>query len=241
MRQSVVGNRVATGSAGVGFAFRLVAVDEVLPSLNICNAHDVKTGEIVQVGLNKRGRDAWPQVGDQWVLNRSQAGHWMLAIKITDTQPPVATANLDTEPDLGALVTTLGALGLVTDQTAHQGFGWQVPGVATGSSIGTGWALGPVTGSIQPCRFRLHRNHLEVVGALHTTTSSPSATVLTLGTGFAPGSEHRMGVVTNVGGTITARMLDVGTSGSITVTPALTAASTDIYLSVWVPMEAITP
>lgn len=240
-RASVVANRVAMGNAGTGFAFRSVLVMEVLSSQNICNVKDVQTGEMLQVGINKRGTDSWPQVGDQWVLNRSTAGHWLLAIKVTATTPPVVTANTDLEPDLGALLATLGGIGLVDNQAASQGFGWQVPGVALGSAMGSGWVVGPNGGGIQAARFRLHRNHLEVVGAVHCTTSSPSTTVMTLGTGFHPAGEHRVGCVTNTGGTtITARYLDI-TAGVVTITPAVTAATTDLYLSLWLPMEAITP
>lgn len=240
-RASVVGNRIATGSAGVGFAFRLVTVTEVVPAQNTCTVTDVTNGDTIQVGLNKRGRDAWPQVGDRWVIDRASAGHWMLAIKVTDTQPPVATANLDTEPDLGALVKTLAALGLVADQTAHQGFGWQVPGVATGSSIGTGWALGPTAGSSLACRFRLHRNHLEVLGTMHSTSSSPSSVPLVLPHAFSPGSEQRSTSSSWVSSTASVRLLEVDTAGNVAVYPPVTTTSTDLHFNIWAPMEAITP
>lgn len=239
-RASVVANRVAMGNAGTGFAFRSVLVMEVLSSQNICNVKDVQTGEMLQVGINKRGTDSWPQVGDQWVLNRSTAGHWLLAIKVTATTPPVVTANLDTEPDLGALLTTLAGIGLVNNEAAHQGFGWNLPG-AFGSSLGSGWTTGPSSGPSLPLHFRLTRNHLQIVGTIHSTTATPAAIPFTLGPGYIPGSFHRSTASSYASSTTTARLLEISPSGVITVYPSVTATSTDLQFNIWAPMEVISP
>lgn len=239
-RASVVANQVAAGSAGVGFAFKYVQVTEVIPAQNICNTKELSTGEVFQVGLNKRGTDSWPQQGDQWILNRSMAGHWMLAIKVTATSAPVATANLDLSPDLGALITTLAGIGLVQDQTAHQGFGWNLPG-AYGSALGSGWATGPSSGPSLPLHFRTTRGHLQVVGTIHSTTATPAAIPFTLGTGYIPGSFHRSTASSYASSTTTARLLEISPSGVITVYPSVTAASTDLQFNIWAPMEVISP
>lgn len=240
MRQSVVANRVAAGSAAIGFAFKYVQVTEVIPSLNICNTKELSTGEVFQVGLNKRGTDSWPQQGDQWILNRATAGHWMLAIKVTATSAPVVTTNTDLNPDLGALLAVLGGIGLVQDQAASQGFGWSLPG-AHGNTLGTGWANGPTSGVSTPLHLRLIRGHLQVVGTIHSTSATPAAIPLTLGSGFTPGSFHRSTASSYASATTTARLLEISTSGSVTVYPSVTAASTDLQFNIWAPMEVITP
>jgi lysophospholipase L1-like esterase len=235
-RASVMGNTVAGGSSSIGFAFRSVVVEEVLPGKNICNTMDVQTGEKVQVGLNKRGTDSWPQTGDRWILNKSMAGHWILAIKITPTQPPVASGNLDTiDPDLESLLLVLEGLGLVQVALGHNGLGWQNPT----SLLNTGWAIGPASGIAQPLRFRITTQKLELVGAVHTTSSSPNANLMTLPgptpVSYWPATPQRVGCVANTSGTPSARWVEISTAGVVTIQNALAASSVDVYLDVSVP------
>jgi hypothetical protein len=113
MYQSVMAKRQGIGSSGTGFSFVIAVIKEVLPDKNICLAQDQHTGDQYQVGLNKRGETAWPQVGDQWVLDRS-LGHWALRTKITDTQAPKITGtSAGMDADLLQLVGVLSSLGLV--------------------------------------------------------------------------------------------------------------------------------
>jgi len=117
MYQSVMAKRQGIGSSGTGFAFVLAEIKEVHPDTNICVAEDIQTGDQYQVGLNKRGETAWPQVGDRWVLDRS-LGHWALRSKVTDTQAPVFTGNFSTmDPDVLRLASLLKGLGLIQDGT----------------------------------------------------------------------------------------------------------------------------
>jgi uncharacterized membrane protein len=118
MYQSVLAKRQGTGSSGTGFAFVLVDIKEVHPDTNICLARDVdNNASYYQLGLNKRGETAWPQVGEQWIIDRSM-GHWMLQCKVTDTQAPVFTGNFSAmDADLLRLVTIFQGMGLIQDGT----------------------------------------------------------------------------------------------------------------------------
>jgi uncharacterized membrane protein len=117
MYQSVMAKRQGIGSSGTGFSFVLATIKEVHPDTNICLAQDLQTGDQYQVGLNKRGDVVWPQVGDQWILDRSM-GHWALRTKVTETQAPVYTGYYNTmDADLLRLVLILKGLGLVQDGT----------------------------------------------------------------------------------------------------------------------------
>jgi hypothetical protein len=118
MYQSVMAKRQGIGSSGTGFAFVLAEIKELLPDRNICLAMDLQTGDYYEVGLNKRGETAWPQVGDRWILDRSM-GHWALQTKVTDVSAPVFTGNASTmDPDLLRLALLLKGLGLIQDGTA---------------------------------------------------------------------------------------------------------------------------
>jgi hypothetical protein len=119
MRQSVMGQTVANGSSGVGFAFRTVVIKEVHADKNICMASDIQTNESFQLGLNKRGTSSvWPQVGDGWLIDRSM-GHWALRCKITDNAPPSFTGSWNSmDSDLFRLVGLLSGMGIIEDDTS---------------------------------------------------------------------------------------------------------------------------
>lgn len=128
--QSVMAQRQGTGSSGVGFAFALVTIKEVLPDKNICLAEDKQYGTQYQLGLDKRGQIVWPQTGDIWVIDRS-LGHWALRSKVTGTTAPSYTGFYNLmDPDVYGLVQILAQLGLITDDTG--------PGVAPAPPSVTG-------------------------------------------------------------------------------------------------------
>lgn len=117
MYQSVMAKRQGTGSSGTGFAFVLAEIKELRPEQNICLAKDLQTGDVYDVGLNKRGETAWPQLGDKWILDRSM-GHWMLQSKVTEEEAPAFTGVFSTmDPDVFRLASLLKGLGLITDAT----------------------------------------------------------------------------------------------------------------------------
>lgn len=109
--------RQANGSSGTGFSFAVAEVKEVLPEKGIALVMDLNTGNMQDVGLNKRGETAWPQVGDRWLIDRSM-GHWALQTKITASAPPEFTGFFNTmDPDTLRLALLLKNLGLLTDAT----------------------------------------------------------------------------------------------------------------------------
>lgn len=234
-RASVMANAVAGGTSSVGFGFRSVVIEEVIPDKNICNTMDVQTSEKIQVGLNKRGRDAWPITGDQWVLNKTQAGHWMLAIKITSTSPPLVTGNQDTlDTDTVGLMNAMADLGLIQLDLTSQGFGWQNPT----SLLGTGWAMGPGSGTVQPLRYRITTQKVELIGAVHTTSTAPATNVLVLPStpiNYRPATTQRVPGVSNAAGTPSARFVEVASNGAVSVQNVLTTSGTDVYFDVSVP------
>lgn len=117
MYQSVMAKRQGIGSSGTGFAFVLAEIKELRPEQNICLAKDLQTGDMYDVGLNKRGETAWPQLGDKWLLDRSM-GHWMLQSKVTEEEAPAFTGVFSTmDPDVFRLASLLKGLGLITDAT----------------------------------------------------------------------------------------------------------------------------
>lgn len=178
MYQSVMAKRQGSGSSGVGFAFTLVDVKDLNPDQNICLVQDVQTGDQYQVGLNKRGTDSWPQVGDRWLIDRS-TGVWMLQCKITDVVPPAVTGS----PAFASLLDILEGLGLLRDQTASQA----VPVGAWAPAVYTSpWA--DFSSSYQGARYMLDYSGFVVIeGAVKTTaTITGTSSLFTLPPGYRP-------------------------------------------------------
>lgn len=112
---------------------------------------------------------------------------------------------------------------------------WQTP------SYGSGWAAGPSAGTVQSCRFRRDgEDNVRIVGAFHSTSTTPAATVFTLPAGYRPKVTHRAVGVSNQGGTATARYIEVNSSGAVSVNANLTTSGTDVYLELTVPLGNIT-
>lgn len=194
MYQSVMAKRQGSGSSGTGFSFVLVEVREVHPDKNICLARDVdNNASYYELGLNKRGETAWPQVGDRWIIDRSM-GHWALSAKVTDTQAPEFTGNFAAmDADLLRLVTILKGLGLVKDATTAGTLPvgvWQVVGDTGKPAFTSPWVVynDPVSGLYQNPRYILGRDGFVDMEGLAKTTSSVTGTsnIFTLPPGFRP-------------------------------------------------------
>lgn len=188
MRQSVMANSVTTGSSGVGFALRLVVIQEVLSDQNICRVSDFYTNEGFDPGLNKRGDSAvWPQVGEQWLMDRSM-GHWALKCKVTGTRPPaVSGSTANPEALLYGLVDTLTAQGMVLDQTVAPAiplYQWNAVAPLT-----NGWVAGRAggTGVYPAIRYRLlPGNRVELNGWLGGGTTTNFTSMFTLPSACSP-------------------------------------------------------
>jgi hypothetical protein len=111
---------------------------------------------------------------------------------------------------------------------------WQTPG------LGSGWASGPVAGSYQGLKFRKDtQDQLMLRGVIHTTSTSPAGTIFTLPAGYRPLNGQRPGVTANAGGTYSLHSLEIATTGVVTVDPAFTVSSADLYIYADVPLGNI--
>jgi hypothetical protein len=189
--QSVIAQRQGTGSSGVGFAFALATIKELLPDKNICLAEDRQSGAQYQVGLDKRGILAWPQTGDTWILDRS-LGHWALRAKVTGTSAPVIGGTRNAmSASSQSLLDLLSGLGLVDDQTTAQTLPvgvWQVVGAAgVPATFASPWSNFN-TASYQGARYMIGTDGFVVLEGLVKTSSAVTgpSPIFTLPTGFRP-------------------------------------------------------
>lgn len=111
---------------------------------------------------------------------------------------------------------------------------WQTP------TLSTGWAIGSAGGTVQPLQYRLDpTGDLIIVGAIHTTSTTPSTTIFTLPIGYIPAITQRSPGIINNGGSITADFVEVNSSGSVSIVPTLTTSGIDVYFQVKVPLGTI--
>jgi hypothetical protein len=108
------------------------------------------------------------------------------------------------------------------------------------SGLGSGWAIGPSGGTVQNAQYRIDaQDNLELVGLVHTTSTTPATNIFTLPAGFRPQIEQRVGCITNRAGTITPVQIAITTAGVVSIGPTPTLSSTDLEFKVTVPMGNI--
>jgi hypothetical protein len=107
---------------------------------------------------------------------------------------------------------------------------WQT--VANGGVVlGTGWADDTTAGGTQKIQYRRDaQDNLIITGNVHNTSATPAATIFTLAAGYRPLALQRPPATTRTGGVNTANELSVSTSGAVSLTTALAAASVDVGL-----------
>lgn len=117
---------------------------------------------------------------------------------------------------------------------------WQTP------SYNAGWAGGDALSvPIRPLQYRFDaENNLQISGAMHTTSATPSTFAFTLPAAYRPTANQRVGTVGLVTGTntIVAGQFQVGSNGSCGFfTPAAGNATTntDVYVSHTFPLGNI--
>jgi hypothetical protein len=98
---------------------------------------------------------------------------------------------------------------------------WHTPALAAG------WATGATAAGNQPLRYRRNANGMtELVGVIHTTTTTPAANPFTLPANYKPVTNaQQFGVVTNASGTVAAVRCMIGTSGNCSFVPAMPASA----------------
>lgn len=128
----------------------------------------------------------------------------------------------------GALVYATINGGVSTAET------WHAP------SLGTGWASGPSGGIVQAAQYRRDgQDNLVITGTVHSTSTTPAATIFTLPSAYRPKTTQRCVGVSNSGGTPTVRYMEINSSGAVSCNPALTTTNTDVYFDVCVPLGNI--
>lgn len=124
--------------------------------------------------------------------------------------------------------------GWITGAWAKLSETWQTP------SVGTGWATGPSGGTVQAVQYRRDaEDNLIIVGAVHSTSTTPAATIFNLPAGYRPKITQRSPGVSNSAGTATARFAEVNSNGNVSINANLTTTSTDVYFQVCVPLGNI--
>jgi len=185
------------------------------------------------------------------------------------TNNPAGTVQLSsvatsTNPDTGLLQVVSGASGVATGNTAaphvslKDGNGtsaidlflsgtvikrdltgarytWQTP------AFGSGWAAGPSSGTVQTLRYRFDAfDNLVIIGACHTTSATPSTTLMTLPSLYRPATNQRPGIHVNNAGTISANVANIASStGIVSLITALAATNVDVYFDLLIPMGNI--
>jgi hypothetical protein len=104
---------------------------------------------------------------------------------------------------------------------------WQTP------SYNTGWAAGPTGGTTHAVQFRLDAlDNLVVVGTMHTTSATPSATAFTLPAGWRTLSQWRSIVNINSG----SGFAQFNTNGDVAITTNPAASGVDVHFTVTLPL-----
>ena len=115
---------------------------------------------------------------------------------------------------------------------------WQTP------TLGSNWAAGSagVGTSYQGLRYRKDDlgDTLIITGAVHSTSASPAGTIFTLPTGYRPAVDQRPPCMANVGGTYSGHSLTIfHSTGVVSVDPAFTVISADLYVNTFLPLGNI--
>jgi len=127
-----------------------------------------------------------------------------------------------------------GVMGINGAWVGH-GETWHTP------TMGSGWATGPFSGTIQAIQYRQDAmDNLVIVGACHSTSATPAATLFTLPVGWRPAITQRSpGVVENNSGTPVVEFVEINSSGAVSLGTALAASGKDVYFQVCVPLGNI--
>lgn len=111
---------------------------------------------------------------------------------------------------------------------------WQTP------TLTSGYTNGDQGGSSHGIQYRIDaEDNVVIIGACHANTASPGATLFTLGAGFRPAAQWRISTNTNHGGTYASASVIVAASGVVTIDPAPTLSTTDVYLDLRLPLGNI--
>lgn len=163
-----------------------------------------------------------------------------LATNWQNSRQPFMQALNDGGTIADRLVANIAAAGWISDPIVafSPGSGgaesWHAP------TLGSGWATGPASGTVKPIRYRLtNEGYVFLNGSFHTTSTTPSAVIFTLPSGYFDNTaDQRFPVVVDASGTLSVNSLRIFfQTGSVELMTSLTTASTDVYVSAMFPIS----
>jgi hypothetical protein len=221
------------------------------------NGHENSPGKILGAILNQGAANEYEslQLQGPSVLTHTDAVDLLLSSQAEDGS---SNANFSFVHSVAGSLMSLDNTALILGVVAQFLAGVQVTGNAlvsgaavksssgsavtwqAASGLGTGWAIGPSAGTVQSLQYRLDaEDNLVLVGAVHSTSTTPAATIFTLPTGYRPKVTQRGPGVSNQGGTATARYVEINSSGAVSINANLATSGTDVYFNTTVPMGNI--
>lgn len=207
----------SANSTAIGITTRKVTVKQVEPTRGIATVSDIQ-GFSTDVLYRVQRVGRIPQQGEVWWIDRS-LGVWTFLAYVS--------------PDDASITNFAQGLTTATAIT-RTGQTWQTP------TLGAGWAFGPSSGAHQALRYRIDaQDNLQFAGLVHSTSTTPTATLLNLPGGYLPAHDQRFSVNQNNSGTWAAGGVNITALGAVSVLPAVTAASTDVHIYGVIPMGTI--
>lgn len=203
-------------------------------SLNVGNLELGLTSDEAHAGLVSLIGTNAIQANSPTTASRTDMATWELVNGLTTVTPTTDAGYPHFDVGAGTNGVTQWLHGALVYATANGGVStaetWQTP------SLGSGWASGPSGGSFRGLRYRRDgEDNLILSGTVHSTSTTPSATLFTLPTGYRPAAGERPGVIFNKGGTYSSGSLQISTAGVCTIDPVPTVASQDAYIYACVP------
>ena len=111
---------------------------------------------------------------------------------------------------------------------------WHTP------TLGANWAAGPAGGTVQAVQYRRDvQDNVVIVGAVHSTSAAPAATIFTLAAGWRPAITQRVAGIVNNAGAMSAVTMEINSSGAVSITPNLAVSGADTYLTATVPLGTL--
>ena len=174
--------------------------------------------------LLSSGTGSFPDaVQEQWIPGNSGA------VTGTSSTPRITLTSADVLSPVDVLLSG----SVIATNNAGTAVTWASP------TPGSGWALGPSAGSVQHLQYRQDaENNLFLVGAIHTTSATPSGSVATIATDHPIIAQRFVGVINNAG-TPNMCFLEVSAGGTLSIAPTPTTANVDLYVLATLPLGII--
>jgi hypothetical protein len=111
-----------------------------------------------------------------------------------------------------------------------------------GSGFGSGWAIGPSSGTVQNFQYGIANGCLILDGAVHTTSTTPASVLITLPAAYRPPITKRGPyAVLNAGGNATVLWCEVNSNGQVSLHGVPAVSGNDVYFSARIPLNSTNP